>query len=223
MTEFDSWWQRRGEVVEDFNAHRNGKSGVEKLADPALGTLYVKRQHGFLFRSLRYPFGRPTIIREQDAMHAFSALGIHVPEIVFAGAEKDADGWRGILVTKELRGYSDLASWYQQGGRERLGPEAHLQFLNKLAVFVASFHKQRWRHASLYFKHIFVTPGSREALPEIALLDLEKAHRTFTRQRAVQRDLAQFRSRAPQINGKAILDEAEWSQFFERHRQALVR
>jgi len=228
MTEFDTphfnaWWQRRGETVEAFNEHRNGESGVEKLTDPDLGTLYVKRQRGFLYRSLRYPFGRPTVIREQHAIHAFSQLGIHTPEIVFGGAEKDTAGWRGILVTKELSGYSDLASWYQQGGRERLGPDAHQQFLTKLAVFVASFHKQRWRHASLYFKHIFVTPGSKDSLPDIALLDLEKAHRTFTRQRAAQRDLAQLRSRAPLIHGKPVLDETEWSQFFEQHRQALLR
>lgn len=221
--QFDTWWQRRGETVEAFNEHRNGESGVEKLSDPSLGTLYVKRQHGFLYHSLRYPFGRPTVIREQNAIHAFSQLGIHTPEIVFAGAEKDATGWRGILVTKELSGYIDLATWYQQGGRERLGPDVHQQFLTKLAVFVASFHKQRWRHASLYFKHVFVTPGSKNKLPDIALLDLEKAHRTLTRQRAAQRDLAQFRSRAPQIHGKSVLDEAEWLLFFEQHRQALQR
>jgi len=183
--------------------------------------LFIKRQRGFLFRSLRYPFGRPTVILEQDAILAFSKLGIHTPEIVFAGAQKGDAGWRGILVTKELSGYCDLASWYQQGGRERLGEERHRQFIKKLAEFVAVFHRKRWRHASLYFKHIFVTPGNGESLPELALLDLEKAHRTFTCRQAARRDLDQFRSRAPQINGRPMFDDAEWSLFFEQHRRAL--
>ncbi len=223
LADFESWWQRRGEIVEAFNERRDGESGVERILDPSLGTLYIKRQRGHLYYSLKRPFGQPTVLRERDAIVAFSKLGIKTPDLVFAGAIKDKTGWRAILVTKELHGYIDLKRWYNKGGRERLGPDMHNKFVVKLGETLGLLHSKRWRHASLYFKHIFVTAGSKNSLPDIALLDLEKAHQQITRSRAASRDLDQFYLRNKTVNNKPILSDAEWKLFFNSHHNALIK
>lgn len=221
--DFETWWQQRGEAVEAFNERRDGESGVEKIFDPNLGLLFIKRQRGHLYYSLKHPFGQPTVLRERDAIRAFSAIGLQTPVLIFAGAKKDADGWRAILVTKDLAGYTNLKHWYQQGGRGRLGSTAHAKFIIKLGETLGLLHKNRWRHASLYFKHIFVTAGNKDMLPDIAFIDLEKSHKKLTAARAAKRDLDQLHLRPPLIDGKPVLDENEWKLFFDSHHRILTK
>ena len=65
---FDYWWQVSGDWVEPPNERRGGTSGVIWHV-PAQGPIfYIKRQEGHIFRSLRYPFGRPTCLREARAL-----------------------------------------------------------------------------------------------------------------------------------------------------------
>lgn len=208
---FDFWWNVRGEEVEPANVRRNGESGVQRIATD-IGTLYVKRQRNHLFRSFRYPLGLPTVMREKFAMDAFSGLGIQVPGMVFAEARKVDGDWQAVLVTHELAGFCDLESWYCAGGRERLGEEQHNLFLGKLGRMLGVMHQHRWQHTCLYPKHIFVTAGNASTLPEIALLDLEKARRLFSVARATRRDLDQLRRHA------AMWDDADWHVLMAAHQ-----
>ena len=44
--------------------------------------LYVKRMTHHLFHSVRYPFGRPTIVREVAVIKELERAGVIVPKIV---------------------------------------------------------------------------------------------------------------------------------------------
>lgn len=188
---FDDWWQVQGESVEPANVRRNGESGVDRVLTDS-GVLYVKRQRNHLFRSLRYPFGLPTFMREKFAIQALQKININVPTIVFADARKVSGEWQAILVTRELKDYVDLECWYQQGGRKRLGEQQHEQFLLQLGHVLGLLHSHHWQHTCLYPKHIFVTQGHATQLPDIALIDLEKARRRIFASHAARRDLDQL-------------------------------
>lgn len=109
---FQYWWQQQGDWVEEPNARRGGKSGVQRLLDET-GVLYAKKQIGHIYRSLLHPQGRPTVLRERSALLALDALGVPVPKLIYCGVERDPQqGWRGLLVTAELEGFMDIQSWY---------------------------------------------------------------------------------------------------------------
>ena len=84
---FDYYWNQRGEWVEEPNVRRGGESGVQRVVGRDGQLLYAKRQTGHIYRSWLHPFGRPTVLRELDALTGVSRLGVRVPQIVFCGAQ----------------------------------------------------------------------------------------------------------------------------------------
>ncbi|MCC7516228.1 MAG: InaA protein [Pseudomonadales bacterium] len=211
---FDDWWGVAGESVEPANVRRNGESGVERFMSPAAGVLYIKRQRNHLFRSLRYPFGLPTVMREKFATQALNRLGIRTPELVFAESKQEADGWRAILVTKALEGFVDLESWHQQGGRQRLGEDQYRLLLQGIGQLLGVMHRHHWQHTCLYPKHIFLTAGDVGSLPDVALLDLEKARRRLLPGHAARRDLDQLRRHSVKI-----WSDSDWQVLLAAHRK----
>jgi tRNA A-37 threonylcarbamoyl transferase component Bud32 len=208
---FEHWWSQQGEWVEEPNRRRGGESGVQRLRDTQGRLLYAKRQVGHLCRSLLHPFGRPTVLRERDALLGLSRLGVRVPRMVYCSASYQAgEGWRGLLVSEALDGFSDIDSWYAAGGCEQVG-ERHVQLLQQIGATLARMHLGRWQHGCLYAKHVFVkvTPE----VMEVALLDLEKSRRRLSRKRAALHDLKQLRRHSS-------WSEAEWQQLLAGyHRQ----
>lgn len=188
-TEFDRWWHSPGEWVEEANQRRGGESGVRLLHswDNSRPALYCKRQSGHIHRSLRHPFGRPTILRELEAYRALARLGIRTPNIVYCAARREARQWQALLVTEALRGFISLEQWYAQ---PMPAAETH-NMLRQLALTLARMHIGGWQHGCCYAKHIFVrvrAPGD----VEIALLDLEKSRRRWRSANASRRDLGQL-------------------------------
>ncbi|MGY2341045.1 lipopolysaccharide kinase InaA family protein [Pseudomonas sp. SDO5532_S415] len=193
---FDYFWNQRGEWVEEPNVRRGGESGVERVVGSDGQLLYAKRQTGHTYRSLLHPVGRPTVLRERDALIGVGQLGVGVPEIVFCGAQRDpVHKWRALLVTKSLDGFLELEHWYAAGERERHGEALHDRVLKELAENLARMHKGRWQHSCLYTKHVFVrVTGEREAAKvEIALIDLEKCRQRLSARQAAVHDLKQLR------------------------------
>jgi|SRR5690606_13032602 len=207
--QFEHWWQLQGEWVEEPNRRRGGESGVQRLQlDRRL--LYVKRQVGHLCRSPAHPLGRPTVLRERDALDGLSRLGIRVPRLVYCGGHyKAGEGWRGLLVTEALDGFSDIDSWYAAGGREQAG-EQHDALLQQIGATLARMHQGRWQHGCLYSKHLFVRWAPEGA--EVALLDLEKSRRRLSRRRAARHDLSQLRRHSPWTEG-------EWQLLLQGYRR----
>lgn len=214
-SQFDYYWQRQGEWVEAPNQRRGGESGVQRLEDGEGHLLYAKRQVGHIYRSLLHPFGRPTVLREVDALHSIERLGVRVPRIVFCGAQRDAQHqWRALLVSEALDGFVDLDTWHAQGARERYPQALHDCMLKDLADNLARMHRGHWQHGCLYGKHVFikVVGEGDEARAEVALLDLEKCRWRISCQRAAYNDLHQLRRHSS-------LDQAQWQTllyFYER-------
>lgn len=179
---FQAWWQQKGRWVEAPNIRRGGQSGVQ-LLETRQGLLYSKRQTGHVYRSLRHPFGEPTILREARAYQSFGKLGVLVPEVVFYGARKMDEQWQAILVTHALDGFVDMGHWYQQGPTL----QARKKMLNALARTLYTLHQARWQHGCLYAKHIFVR--SQGDVLQIALLDLEKCRQRLWSAQAKHHDL----------------------------------
>ena len=193
---FERYWHEKGEWVEAPNQRRGGQSGVQRVRDAEGRLLYVKRQVGHTYRSWRYPLGRPTVLRERDALIALSQLSVGVAEYVFCEAQQGADKqWRALLVTRALDGFVEIDNWYAAGERERHGEVIHDQVLQVIGQTLARMHLGRWQHSCLYSKHIFVrVVGSGEsAKVEVALLDLEKSRQRLTPHRAASHDLKQLR------------------------------
>lgn len=193
---FEHWWQLQGEWVEEPNRRRGGESGVQRLLLAEGRVLYAKRQVGHFYRSLRYPLGRPTVLRERDALLALARIGVKAPSLLYCDARKDPAGaWRGLLVSEELSGFQEIHHWYAEGGRERFGAEVSERLLEQVAQMLARFHRAGWQHGCLYQKHLFVRVervGERVEI-ETALLDLEKSRRRFSRRRAARHDMLQLK------------------------------
>ena len=191
--EFDRWWHSPGQWVEPPNLRRNGESGVRLLRqrDPIRPLLYCKRQIGHTYRSLSHPFGRPTILREQQTYQAFSRLGIKTPNIVYCAARQQQGRWQALLVTEALQGFVSLEQWYLSYKESALNDAV----LRQVAVTLSRLHQARWQHGCCYPKHIFVRPHSSESEApqvEIALLDMEKSRRRWRVKSASQHDLDQL-------------------------------
>ncbi|VVO80629.1 lipopolysaccharide kinase InaA family protein [Pseudomonas fluorescens] len=196
---FDYFWNKRGEWVEEPNVRRGGESGVQRVMGSDGQLLYVKRQTGHIYRSWSHPFGRPTVLREQDALISLRKLDVGVPDIVFCGAQRDpVHKWRSLLVTKSLDGFEEVDHWYTGGGLERHGEAVNDRVLKELAENLARMHKGRWQHSCLYSKHVFlrVTGEGESAKVEIALIDLEKCRQRLSASQAAAHDMKQLHRRS---------------------------
>ncbi|AHG39607.1 InaA protein [Pseudomonas syringae CC1557] len=194
--EFSHFWNQRGEWVEEPNVRRGGESGVQRLIMDDGQMLYAKRQTGHIYRSLLHPLGRPTVLREREALEGLRKQGVVVPEVVYCGARRgDGNAWQALLVTGELVGFEEIEKWLDAGGRERHGELFYEHMLKEVAQTLARMHLGRWQHSCLYIKHIFVrvTGDGPDASVEVALLDLEKGRRRVTAYGAAQHDMKQLR------------------------------
>lgn len=214
---FSFWWNTSGPWVEEPNVRRSGTSGVQRVIHDGK-TVYVKRQTGHIFRSLRYPFGRPTVLREGKALSRLLELGVTAPLPIFYGAKKIAGVWHGLLVTKDLTGFKDLDTWYDQGARFRLTQDQHLQIFEKLADLLSKMHLGRWQHGCMRSKHIFIRELDTDYGPkfELALLDLEKSHGRASSMRAARHDI-------PQLRRHSHWTEMEWRFFLYHYEKRLGR
>ncbi|MDE1163897.1 MAG: lipopolysaccharide kinase InaA family protein [Pseudomonas sp.] len=213
---FDYFWRTRGEWVEEPNVRRGGESGVQRVHEANGQLVYVKRQTGHIYRSWLHPFGRPTVLRERDALTGLKALNVRVPEMIFCGAQPDPQyKWRALLVTKSLDGFEEIEKWELAGGRARHGEAFYEQVLKDLAENLARMHRGRWQHSCIYIKHVFlrVTGEGANARGEIALLDLEKCRRRMTAQQAAQHDMKQLRRHSS-------FSEADWKKLLYFYKTA---
>lgn len=192
-THFDRWWNSTGPWVEPANQRRGGESGVQLLtrSDASQLHLYCKRQVGHLYRSLLHPFGRPTVLRENDAYRTLSRLGIRTPKVVYCATRRKDKQWQSLLVTESLGGFVSLTQWYE----ESVSPELNQLVLRQVAATLARMHQTGFQHGCCYPKHIFVKvdPGvAGEPSAEIALLDLEKSRQRWRSKNASRHDLSQL-------------------------------
>ncbi|MTH46450.1 lipopolysaccharide kinase InaA [Intestinirhabdus alba] len=186
--EFSRWWATEGDWVEEPNYRRKGMSGVQCVERDGK-RLYVKRMTHHLFYSLRYPFGRPTIVREIRVIKALERAGVIVPKIVYGRATKVDGEWRALLVTEDMAGFISIADWYHRHAVTPYPDEVREAMLRAVALAFKKMHRIKRQHGCCYVRHIYVkTEGEAEA----GFLDLEKSRRRFSRSRAAGHDFAQL-------------------------------
>lgn len=185
VTSGDFWWTAPGELVEPANEQRGGISGVYRIVDPQSGVLhYVKRQSNHLFRDLRHPLPRPTLLREWKNMRRCAALGVPTAVPVFFDMRHDEKGWHAVLVTRDLGGYISLENALRHG---RLTPDQQSAALASVAHALLPLHKARRKHGHLYPKEVFINISTVPT--RTAVVDWELSRYRFSRSKAAETDL----------------------------------
>lgn len=188
LDQFQRWWATEGDWVEEPNERRKGMSGVQRIERDGK-TLYVKRQVAHLFHSLRYPFGRPTIVREIQVIDELAAAGVIVPKIVYGKALQINGEWRALLVTEDMKDFVSIGDWYEQNMHLDCSPEVKAEMFKQIAVAFKKMHSVNRQHGCCYVRHIYVKSRG-EVLA--GFLDLEKSRRRWVRQKAVLHDFKQL-------------------------------
>lgn len=217
LADFNALWDLQVEWFEEPNRARGGWSGVARVRldtpDGAAVNVYLKRQDNYRTRSLRQPLqGEPTFARERRNLQHFAAAGIPSQTLVCYMRRSRAGHDRAILVTEELQGFISLEAllrdWQQRGWPD---PVEQRRLIAALAGPIRRMHAHRWRHGSLYPKHLFVrgfscgttvggvsseSPGTHY---EVRIIDLEKSKRTLSTLTAGVRDLGKLNRRLLQL------------------------
>ncbi|ARP90987.1 hypothetical protein CAL14_12370 [Bordetella genomosp. 9] len=179
------WWSVQGEWAEAPNARRGGFSGVQRVVLRESGDcFYVKKQRNHVFRSLRYPSGRPTLLREWLSLRACARIGVPTPPVEFFDMHKAKDGWHAVLVTRGLQGYVSLKEGFGDRGWTAA---QRIEALRAVAQALVSLHLARRKHGHLYPKEIFVDLSTSP--PAVAFVDWEMSRKCLTPAQAARSDV----------------------------------
>lgn len=202
LVDFVAFWELERAWVEAPNHRRGGWSGVVKLSlDSPEGRrhFFVKRQERHSFRTARHGFRkRPTLAREFEALVRLRAGGVPVPEVAFFGRR----GSRAVLVLPELTGFRSLKEWIRLWEKEGWPDRStRRRIAEAVAAAIAALHRSSWCHRALHDKHVFLKLDPLGAeMPEVRLIDLERARSSFFRKRAIVKDLGPLYRRTPQLS-----------------------
>lgn len=204
--DFDGWWNAPGNWVEEPNQRRSGWSGMmtARFGD---ALFYIKKQNNHLYRSLSHPLGMPTTSREYANILQLAGLGIRVPEPVFHGFRRGPEGFKGLLVTRDLTGFLAIAD------ANLLSPEQKRGLAIATGQAIGKMHRAKLQHSCLYDKHVMYRWQGEH--PEIALIDLEKLRRPYLPWRAARHDLDQL------FRHQKIWTVADWEQLLAAHSAAV--
>ena len=151
---------------------------IESGARWDLPRVYVKRQTGYWCRPL-WRLGRKTLLLEREVrgLNAFRVLGVQVPRTL----SFEKSGNQGELVLSEIADSLplDQALAREQAPDRGQGGANRSEIVRNLARVVGVLHRSSWTHGALYPAHILVGRDN-----SIALIDLEKARRSFFRRRS---------------------------------------
>ena len=201
LASFEQLWELPHEFVEPANIRRNGWSGVSivrlQQQDGKFRSYYLKRQENQKRYSLRYLSGAPTFQFEADALQMAMLEGWPCVELgAFGARTHTANGAaQAILLTPkvELPSLADCAksvnSWHH-----------YLPQLRRVGEQLLEIHARGWQHGALFPAHLFIDLNSGD----ICLIDLERARKRLSAQRAAYCDFVQFFRRCNWLPEDAI-------------------
>lgn len=153
------------EAVEGTEINSNWMSRlvrVESGDEAYYAKIYASRGRG-----LRRFLGRSRVRAEWENLAVFKALGIKTADVVAFGEETCGE-YRGAVVSRELRGTTDLAQMARQN-HELLGrSEWRRAVIRRLSAAVRALHNDGFVHNDLKWRNILVTSDSE---PEVYLID----------------------------------------------------
>lgn len=195
LDSFDILWNLDVEWFEEPNVRRGGWSGVARieLKSPEgkkIG-IFLKRQQNHMCKSLLHPIrGILTFAREFKNIRRFQQINVPALEPVFFGQRHINGDYQGILLTRELEGFSPMDTGKFRPGKTGIlsSIKARRTLFEELAAMLRRLHADNRQHSCLYFKHIFIKPLSSGKF-DIHFIDLEKARWQPLKKRAAFRDL----------------------------------
>lgn len=182
LNDYQKLWDMSGDWVEPPNYRRGGWSGVCRTELPASGDsvtgVYLKRQENHGHRTLLHPIrGEATFVREFKMIRHLRQH--HVPTLnllCFAESYENGNS-QAMLMTEALLGYRSMEEiLYEKGEAAAMPVAKRRRLLAAIASTVRKMHAAGIQHRCLYPKHLMVKEGEGF---EVALIDLEKARRTF--------------------------------------------
>ncbi|NBA93970.1 lipopolysaccharide kinase InaA family protein [Pseudomonas sp. R5(2019)] len=189
---FDELWSLQLDAVDESSTGRGGWSSVYRLELEGKG-FYLKRQSGYLTRTLRRPFGELTFAREFRNITRYQKLQIPALQAVFYGQRRvDGEG-QAILMTRALDGWNDLDSLLLQW--TALASVQRAAILRACGELARVLHSAGQVHGCFYPKHIFLR--ARGEGYQAQLIGLEKTRPLLLGQRDRVKDLEPLMRRAP--------------------------
>lgn len=205
------WWGSQGRWVEEPNRDRGGFSGVQVLEAGDGRRFFIKRQANYLFRSVRYPLGRPTLLREFRNFRTYERLGFATPDVVCFDMRQRDGRWEALLVTRALEGFISLRDGLRA---KRWGAARRAAVLDAVLTEITSLHGMARKHGHLYPKEIFI--DDREDEIHVALLDLELSRRCLSAGQAAASDLKRFLKGMFELG----MSPGEYQRLLDRYAQA---
>lgn len=187
LASFDALWGAQLEPVDEPNVARGGWSAVFRLEIEGQG-YYLKRQSNYRVRSLRHPFGEPTLARELRNIQRYRRLGIPAVQAAYYASRNSSEGPQAMLLTRELSGWQELGAWLSQW--DALSPVSRTAIVTACGTLSRVLHRAGQRHGCLYPKHLFLRETAQGF--ESCLIDLEKSRPLRPGRRDRLRDLEPF-------------------------------
>lgn len=201
---FEAIWALDIGWFEEPNVRRGGWSGVSRLevtsADGHSEAVFIKRQENHETFSWRHPFkGISTFRREFKNLMMLHSVGVPTLQVLYFAERHVGKDRRAVLVSRELTGYSSLEDcmtyWQRHGFPDKAIWHETIQ---RVAAVARRLHRHRIQQNCFLPKHVFI--GELHGQMDIRLIDLEKAKRRWTVERALLRDLDTFNRRSPGIS-----------------------
>lgn len=184
LDSFQALWELQLAAVDEPNTGRGGWSSVCRLELEGQG-LFLKRQSGYLTRTLHRPFGEPTFAREFRNIQRYRQMGIPSLEAVFYGQQNTPEGIQAVLLTRALDDWADLESWNERWAE--VPAEGRDAILAAVGTLARTLHGAGQVHGCFYPKHIFLR--EQAGAFQACLIDLEKTRPLIFGQRDRVRDL----------------------------------
>jgi hypothetical protein len=202
LASFDQLWDLPHEFVEPANIRRNGWSGVSivrlQQQNGQFHSYYLKRQENQSRYSLRYLMGAPTFQFEADALELAMQRGW--PCVALGAFGVRTHSARGVsqalLLTPKVE-LPCLASCAQSINHW----SDYLPQLRQVGEQLLAIHASGWQHGALFPAHIFIDLDDGK----ICLIDLERARKRLSSQRAAFADFTQFFRRCDWLPNDAIV------------------
>jgi hypothetical protein len=201
---FTKLWQAELDWFEPPNFRRSGWSGAARYElqqeNGEMIGVFIKRQENHQRRTLQYPQGCPTFRIEWQNLNKLTKYQVEVPRPLYYGERYENGKPQAILITYELKGFSALDEWLRSDQCKGANQHLRCDVLPAITDVVRRFHDHRFRHNSLYPKHIMlkVRQDGNLTATDVSIIDLEKSRRVFYPMGARIRDLDTLMRRCPE-------------------------
>lgn len=172
------------------------------------GTRFYIKTYASRGRWLRRFVGRSRIRAEWENVQAFGRLGVPTARLVGFGEQVTDQGYRGVMITEEVRDTRDLAALVSEGHPAMDDRKWRLAVIRRLSGAVRRLHEAGFVHNDLKWRNILVELGED---PAVYLIDCPQG--LFLRGPLLRRGLAKDLACLDKI-GRTALSRTDRLRFY---------